>query len=225
MILFDFFSKIDQFRQNVVRRYYIKKYNLPQTTIIRNGKFRLFGNFKCGDNCRFEGDIFINAVAPVEIGRYTIINGPNTDIYSSINSVKIGSFCSIARSVSIQEFNHDFNDFTSYFIEKNLMNLPNNSICSKGPIEIGNDVWIGAQCVILSGSTIGDGAVIAANSTIIGDIPPYSIVAGSPAKVLKYRFKPKTIQKIQDIKWWEDINSDNYFGYKDLLNKIIQENE
>lgn len=225
MILYYLISKIDKLLQNVVSSYYKTKYNLPSTTIIRNGKLKLSGQFKCGDNCRFEGDIIINAVAPVELGRYTVINGPNTDIFSSVNPVKIGSFCSIARSVSIQEFNHDFKYFTSSFIEKNMMELPNNSLCSKGPITIGNDVWIGAQCLILSGSTIGDGAVIAANSTVVGNIPPYSIVAGSPAKVIKYRFKPEIIKKIQDSKWWDHINSNNYFDYKEKLTKIINEDD
>jgi virginiamycin A acetyltransferase len=73
---------------------------------------------------------------------------------------------------------------------------------SKGPITIGNDVWIGTQCVILSGSTIGDGAVIAANSVVTADIPPYAIAAGSPARVLRYRFSDAIIERLMKLEWW-----------------------
>jgi virginiamycin A acetyltransferase len=73
---------------------------------------------------------------------------------------------------------------------------------SKGPITIGNDVWIGTQCVILSGSTIGDGAVIAANSVVTADIPPYAIAAGSTAKVLRYRFSDAIIERLLNLQWW-----------------------
>ena len=73
----------------------------------------------------------------------------------------------------------------------------------KGDIEVGNDVWIGAKSTIMSGVKIGDGAVIGAGSTITKDVPPYSIVAGNPGKVVKYRFNEDQIRKLLSIKWWD----------------------
>ncbi|EKO3576514.1 CatB-related O-acetyltransferase [Vibrio metschnikovii] len=67
---------------------------------------------------------------------------------------------------------------------------------------IGNDVWIAAGAVITRGIKIGDGAVIGANAVVTKDVPPYAIVAGIPAKVIKYRFTPEIIQRLLDIQWW-----------------------
>jgi len=68
---------------------------------------------------------------------------------------------------------------------------------------IGNDVWIGANAIILQGVTIGDGAIVAAGAVVTKDVPPYAIVGGVPAKVIKYRFPDSTIVKLLEIKWWD----------------------
>ena len=70
------------------------------------------------------------------------------------------------------------------------------------PVTIGNDVWIGANVCILPGISIGDGAVLAAGAVITKDVPPYAIVGGVPAKVIKYRFSEDIIKKLLKIKWW-----------------------
>lgn len=70
-------------------------------------------------------------------------------------------------------------------------------------VVIGNDVWIGSYVRIMEGSTIGDGAVIAAGAVVTKDIPPYAIVGGVPAKIIKYRFDKETIQKLLELKWWD----------------------
>ncbi len=139
----------------------------------------------------------------ITVGRNTSVNGPNTDIHSFCNSVSIGSFCSIARNVTIQEHNHISNRCSTYFMMKRVFNESSMlDITSKGEISIGNDVWIGTQSIILSGAKIGDGAIVAANSVVTGEIPPYAIVGGSPAKVISYRFNEVIIQKLLQIKWW-----------------------
>ena len=74
---------------------------------------------------------------------------------------------------------------------------------SKGDINIGNAVWIGAFVTILSGVTIGDGAVIGACSVVASDVPPYAVVVGNPAKLIRYRFRPDQIEKLLKIKWWD----------------------
>jgi len=172
---------------------------IPQSAKIVNSN--LSGNIKIGERAFiYKCEMFGN----ISIGNNTSVNGPNTDIHSWVNSVKIGNFCSIARNVSIQEYNHLFKNATSYYIKKHIFGEDwTNDINSKGEIEIGNDVWIGTQCVILSGVKIGDGAVIAANSVVTGEIPPYAIAAGSPAKVVKYRFPEDIINKLMEIKWWD----------------------
>jgi len=73
---------------------------------------------------------------------------------------------------------------------------------TKGNIRIGNDVWIATEAIVMSGVTIGDGAVIGARTVITKDVPPYSIVVGNPGSVVKKRFDDSTIQKLLDIEWW-----------------------
>ena len=72
----------------------------------------------------------------------------------------------------------------------------------KGDINVGNDVWIGVMSTIMSGITIGDGAIVGAGSTVTKDVPPFAIVAGNPGKIVKYRFTEEQIEKLLQISWW-----------------------
>jgi len=158
------------------------------------------GNVKIGKRCLLHK---VQISGNVEIGNYTSLNGPNTDIFTQIHPVTIGSFCSIARNTSFQEFTHDYTRATSYFIFKHLFEENSNAdLISKGPITVGNDVWIGTQCVILSGVTIGHGAVIASNSVVSTDIPPYTIAGGSPAKMIRPRFEEAVVKRLLALEWW-----------------------
>jgi len=74
---------------------------------------------------------------------------------------------------------------------------------AKGDTIIGNDVWIGYKATIMPGINIGDGAIIAANATVVKDVEPYSVVGGNPARELKRRFDEETIEKLLEIKWWD----------------------
>lgn len=71
-----------------------------------------------------------------------------------------------------------------------------------GPINIGNDVWIGTNAIILRGVTIGDGAIVAAGAVVTKNVPPYAIVGGCPARLIRFRFDKKTIDKLMDLQWW-----------------------
>ena len=122
--------------------------------------------------------------------------------------LKIGKFCSIANDVQIfLGGNHRIDWITTYPFSvlnswpeaKDIKGHP----CTKGDVIIGNDVWIGRKTLILSGVTIGDGAIVGARSVVTKDVAPYSIVAGNPAKLIRKRFDEKTIEKLLEIKWWD----------------------
>jgi acetyltransferase-like isoleucine patch superfamily enzyme len=174
------------------------KGNIGNETLIN--EVEIIGELDSDEGCRFyKCKLYGN----IRVGKYTSLWGPNLDIHSGNQKVSIGSFCSIARNVSIQTDNHNVNKITTYFIGQNFFNEKwSNEKVSKGDIKIKNDVWIGTHSVILGGVTINNGAIIAANSVVSKDVPAYSIVAGSPAKVINYRFEEDVVNKLNDLEWW-----------------------
>ncbi len=70
------------------------------------------------------------------------------------------------------------------------------------PVTIGNDVWIGVRVIILGGVKIGNGAVIGAGSVVTRDVPPYAVVAGAPARLIRYRFEEPVIRRLEELQWW-----------------------
>lgn len=122
--------------------------------------------------------------------------------------VRIGAFCSIADNIEIFiGGNHRTDWVTTYpFGHIHEGTFPwhgEGHPATKGDVVIGNDVWIGSGVTILSGVNIGDGAVVSAKSVVVKDIPPYAIVGGNPAKVIKYRFSPDQIERLLKNPWWE----------------------
>lgn len=126
-----------------------------------------------------------------QIGAYSII-GPN----SVLNRAIIGQYCSFASDVMIGGEEHAYWDIST------SDRISDNGISEIDTI-IGHDVWIGAQCYIRQGVNIGNGVVIGANSFVNKDIPDYAIVAGSPARVIKFRFEKEVIDKINSSHYWE----------------------
>jgi len=119
----------------------------------------------------------------------------------------IGKFCAIARGVKfiMNGANHSMAGFSTYpfFIFNNGWDAAaDESATVKGDTVIGNDVWLGYEAVILPGVTIGDGAIVAAKAVVTKAVPPYAIVGGNPAQILRYRFPPETIAQLLDIAWW-----------------------
>jgi len=127
------------------------------------------------------------------IGEHSYI-GHNTFISKAI----IGRYCSIANNVSIGNGEHLIHKVStsSLFYDK-----PYDVLTSKDCL-IGNDVWIGVDSIIRRGVTIGNGAIIGANSFVNKDVPPFAIVAGNPAKIIKFRFSPEQIDIIEKSNWW-----------------------
>lgn len=159
----------------------------------------------------------------IEVGAYTIYNDfvhdprdfeKNTVLYHyPVNGdrLKIGKFCSVACGAKFlfTSGNHSLRSLSTYtfpiFYEqwgldpKNIRDAWDN----KGDIVIGNDVWIGYEAVILSGVTVGDGAVIGTRAVVTKDVPPYTIVGGVPARPIRRRFDPQTIARLEELRWWD----------------------
>jgi acetyltransferase-like isoleucine patch superfamily enzyme len=158
----------------------------------------------------------------VKVDNYTSVWGPGTSIISHLNPITIGKFCSIARYVSVQESNHDIKKLSSYHFTSNIFKgNVSSDLISKGPIHIGNDVWIGAHSIVLSGVTIGNGAVIGAGSLVTADVPPYAIMGGNPARVIRYRFSQEIIQRVEQLNWW-DWSLDKILANKELFEMDIE---
>ena len=170
--------------------------------------------------------VYLNAVVKdpsIEVGDYTIYNDfisdprlfeKNNVLYHyPINHERliIGKFCSIACGVKFlfNCANHTLKSLSTYtfplFYEE--WELEKSDVASawdnKGDIVIGNDVWIGFEAVILAGVKIGDGAIIGARAVVTKDVPPYSIVGGIPAKVIRKRYSPDIIEQLLSLKWWD----------------------
>jgi chloramphenicol O-acetyltransferase type B len=118
--------------------------------------------------------------------------------------VEVGSFCSIAAGVTFLldgQHRHDF--VTTSPIMGMGLGLPAGQSGGKGPIIVGHDVWIGREAKILSGVTIGTGAVIGAFSVVAKDVRPYAIVAGNPAREIRRRFSDEECELLLATRWWE----------------------
>jgi len=159
----------------------------------------------------------------ISVGDYTIYNDFRNDprqfeennvLYHypiNYDQLVIGKFCSIACGATFifNSANHRQSALSTYtfplFYEE--WQLDKQEVTSawdnKGDIIIGNDVWIGYEATILSGVRIGDGAIIGARALVTKDVPAYTVVGGVPAKELKQRFDPSTIQKLQQLQWWD----------------------
>ncbi len=135
----------------------------------------------------------------ISVGNYSY--GPLKVINAGGNNiVKIGHFCSVAENVAfILCADHPTNIMSTFPFKVMCLQSQANEAISKGDIVIDDDVWIGYGATILSGVHIGQGAVVAAGAVVSGDVPPYAIVGGVPAKVIKYRFSDEIIDALLEV--------------------------
>ncbi len=127
---------------------------------------------------------------------------------SQVICATIGRYCSIADNVIIGPGNHTLSNISTspIFTEtRNALGIQwsdDTKVEPFRPVSIGNDVWIGSRAIIIGGITIGNGAVVGAGAIVTKDVPPYAIVGGVPAKVIRYRFSPEVIEKLLELQWW-----------------------
>lgn len=151
----------------------------------------------------------------IEIGSYTYFSGDGCERFESENvlyqtddpadRLTIGRYASIAPGVRflMNGANHPASGTTYPFWMFGRGWHERREPRFRGPTTVGNDVWIGLEALILPGVTIGDGAVIGARAVVAHDVPPYAIVAGNPARVVRRRYDDATIAKLLDLRWWD----------------------
>ncbi len=146
----------------------------------------------------------------VSIGKHTYgWQSMAVDVYEGCDQVKvvIGKYSSIGPDLRIITSGIHPTDWVSTFPFRSRFNLEgkfkDGMPATKGDVLIGNDVWIGTEVMILSGVTVGDGAVLASRSLVTKDVPPYSIVGGNPAKVIRLRFPENEVKKMLELQWWD----------------------
>lgn len=160
----------------------------------------------------------------IEVGEWTIYNDFVTDpvdfernnvlYHYPVNGDRlvIGKFCSLACGARFlfNSANHTLSSLSTYpfpIFWGGEWGIDKSEVATawdnRGDIVVGSDVWIGYEAVVMAGVRIGDGAIVASRAVVTRDVPPYAIVGGVPAKVIKYRFAPATVESLLRIKWWE----------------------
>ena len=206
------------------------------------GKNNIFKGVDIDKGAILENPVTLYALADirdkVEIGAFTYVNRATTIFYNT----KIGRYCSIGKRCEIGTVDHPVDWLSSSSIQYNIEehfpdykeywdNLNQYEFEQIEGATIGNDVWIGSLSVVKSGVTIGDGAIVGANSMVVKDVPPYAVVGGVPARIIKYRFSTEIINELLRLEWWnKDYEVLSKIQFNDIekavrqLNNIEHEN-
>lgn len=202
----------------------IKDSIISETAVLYNNvkveKCEIGDYCSIGDNSNLIKSKLQESVA---INRYCVLDSCSMGFASYINrnttlkNVIVGKFCCISWNVTLYGGNfHNYlapSCYTKYHWKSIFGSSIQNNTSQKVQSIIGNDVWIGNGAIIINGVTVGDGAIIGAGAVVTKNVPPYTIVAGVPAKVIRKRFDDHTIEKLLEIRWW------------DWPKEIIKENE
>lgn len=138
-------------------------------------------------------------------GLHTYCPKEDIDCYQYVN-LTFGKYCSIGSGLKIYSGNHaviEHPKVVSSYPFKEMFNWDYPKGKNDGVVTVGNDVWIATDVSIIEGVTIGDGVLIGARANVTRDVPPYAFVAGNPARIKRFRFKPEQIMALERIRWWD----------------------
>jgi len=175
-------------------KYKDKKLQIGYMSLVKKSKFGIYNT------------IYENVI----LNKVTLDNFSYIAKNTEISYTRIGKFCSIGPYCKIGLGKHPSKDFVSthpiFFstLNQSQISFANQQYFEEfNDITIGNDVWIGSSSIVLDGIQISDGVIVAAGSVVTKDIPPYAIVAGIPAKIIRYRFSKEQIEKLLKERWWD----------------------
>ncbi|MGI9512572.1 MAG: DapH/DapD/GlmU-related protein [Anderseniella sp.] len=158
---------------------------------------------KIGRFCEVKERVLMRSSA---LGDYSYVERHSELIYT-----RTGRFCAIAANVRLNALNHPVHrvsqhKFTyrpnEYFVGKKIDRAFREQRMEQGKVVLGHDVWVGHGAIVLPGVTVGTGAVIGAGAVVTRDVESYAIVAGTPARFVRWRFDPETAQRLLQLEWW-----------------------
>ena len=195
---------------------FIKKILISQIVKMKNKNKITCEEFVRFDRfCNFEGNNFFARKSSIFSSYFGFAS--YTGVNARISNTHVGRYTCIAPDVKIVTGTHPIENFVSvhpcfysergtgftYIKEQKFQEYKYADAGNKFSVIIGNDVWLGTAAKIMEGVTVGDGAVVAAGAVVTKDVPPYAIVGGIPAKVIKYRFPEDEIEYLLKLRWWE----------------------
>ena len=178
--------------------------------------------------CRISGGVFL--AFPTEIGAFSYFDKQESDPRMLTRGARIGRYCSIGIDVQLGLVQHPTqwcstspavydcrsSKWAKWFGAK-IQALAGDFMERHDVAELGNDVWVGSGAKIMHGVKIGNGAIVGAAAVVTKDVPPYAIVGGVPARIIRYRFDEDTIRRLEAVKWWEyDLSSFGPIDFSDI---------
>jgi virginiamycin A acetyltransferase len=212
---------------NYARRLFFRTHNY-------HGKAKVSTWVRGVQNFTFEGENLVPEFCVVA-GRTKLGYRTTVGVHNFFGgTVTIGKYCQVGGYVAFHASNHPISYATTY-INKNLFGGELVKLKQDKPIVLGNDVWVGHGVIIVSGVTVGDGAILAAGAVVTKDVPPYAIVGGNPAKLIRKRFSDTVINELLELQWWNMTdkelelkkeffltNLENVESIKPLIKSLIQ---